>query len=192
MWRRTDDTNPSFGYAAEDVPEPENVTYTDYNDPLSFLKLPSDTPHIRTLSSNAWIAIGEEKFILECLGKGYIKIELVKDDAGQYFVRLNLVFSDLLLLENEPYWKATFTPAGMDKTTAYQLKINPFMRARKVCQAPSLDEAIKACDTYAKAKAVRGPMVKGYVALPSSGISFIFLIQIKAVEKCSMAKNSCQ
>ncbi|KAK0245542.1 P-loop containing nucleoside triphosphate hydrolase protein [Armillaria nabsnona] len=144
MRRRIDDTNPSFGYAAEDVPEPENVTYTDYNDPLSFLKLPSDTPHIRTLSSNAWIAIGEEKFILECLGKGYIKIELVKDDA-----------------ENEPYWKATFTPAGMDKTTAYQLKINPFMRARKVCQAPSLDEAIKACDTYAKAKAVRGPMVKG-------------------------------
>ncbi len=48
MRRRTDDTNPSFGYAAEDVPEPENVTYTDYNDPLSFLKLPSDTPHIRT------------------------------------------------------------------------------------------------------------------------------------------------
>ncbi|KAK0478204.1 P-loop containing nucleoside triphosphate hydrolase protein [Armillaria novae-zelandiae] len=143
LWRRSGDRNPSFCYAAEDVPEPERVTYIDYNDPLSFLKL-SDTPHIKTLSRNAWIAIGEEKFILECLGKGHIKVELVKDDA-----------------ENEPYWKAMFTPAGLDKTTAYQLKINPFMRARKVCQAPSLDEAIKASDTYAKTKAVRGPMVKG-------------------------------
>ena len=97
LWKRTDDTNRSFRYAADDVPEPEEVTYTDYNDPLSFLKLPSDTPHIRTLSSNAWIAIGEEKFILECLGKGYIKIELMKDDAGQCLLQLNLGLYDLFL-----------------------------------------------------------------------------------------------
>ncbi|KAK0208060.1 P-loop containing nucleoside triphosphate hydrolase protein [Desarmillaria ectypa] len=143
MERRVNDANTSYGYAAENVPKPETVTYVDYNDPLSFLKLPSDSPNVRNLSNNAWIAIGKEKFILECLGKGYIKIELVKEDDA------------------EPYWKAMFTPAGLDKTTAYQLKISPFMRARNVCKSSSLDEAIKACDTYAKAKAVRGPMAKG-------------------------------
>lgn len=146
MKRRTKDAISSAGYDAENIPNPDTVTYIDYDDPLSFLKLPSDSPHVRSLSNNAWIVIGEQKFILECLGQGFIKVELMKDleDA-----------------EKEPYWKATFTPASVDKTTAYQLKISPYMRPRKVCQSLSLDEAIKACDTYAKAKAVRGPMAKG-------------------------------
>ena len=47
--------------------------------------------------------------------------------------------------------------------TALGLKISPYQRSRKILTAHDLTEAIKGSDTYARTKAVPGPMALGYV-----------------------------
>ncbi|KAF9044602.1 P-loop containing nucleoside triphosphate hydrolase protein [Hymenopellis radicata] len=119
----------------DNVPAPKTVTYIDYDDPLSFLKMTeaaAEHPHISKLSKHTWIAIGEEKYILECLNKGHISVEFVPE--------------------------GTFHG---HRATAFALKVSPFMRSRKVLTALHLDEAIRGCDTYALNKVVHGPMALG-------------------------------
>ncbi|KAF8922613.1 P-loop containing nucleoside triphosphate hydrolase protein [Mucidula mucida] len=131
----------------DNVPAPKTVTYIDYDDPLSFLKMTkaaAEHPHISKLSKHSWFAIGEEKYILECLNKGHISVEFVPEDP-----------------EHGPHWAATYTPAALDRATAFALKVSPFMRTRKVLTALQLDEAIRGCDTYALKKVVHGPMALG-------------------------------
>ncbi|KAK7059006.1 putative ATP-dependent helicase IRC3 [Paramarasmius palmivorus] len=127
----------------DDVPTPTSVTYTDYEDPFSFVEDSSGAPHIAKISPHAWVGCGDDVYILECLGKGYIRVEPVIDN------------------EEGDHYKATFTPAALDKATAIGLKVSPFLRNRHVLKAHTLTEAIKGCDTYAKLKVVRGPMSLG-------------------------------
>ncbi len=67
---------------SEDNPSvPKTVTYIDYEDPLSFFKMTeaaAEQPHISVLSDHSWIAIGEDKYILECHPKGHICVEFVR------------------------------------------------------------------------------------------------------------------
>lgn len=49
----------------------------------------------------------------------------------------------------------------LDKHTASAFKMSPFMRSRKVLTAQNLGDAVRGCDTYAKAKVVFGPMALG-------------------------------
>uniref|UniRef100_A0A0W0F5M0 P-loop containing nucleoside triphosphate hydrolase protein n=1 Tax=Moniliophthora roreri TaxID=221103 RepID=A0A0W0F5M0_MONRR len=126
-----------------DVPAPTSVTYTDYDDPFSFVEDSSGAPHIAKLSPHTWVGCGDDVYVLECLGKGFIRIEPVVDEEGG------------------PYFKATFTPAAMDRATAAGLKVSPYLRTRNVLTAQSLEDAVKGCDTYAKSKVVRGPMALG-------------------------------
>jgi ATP-dependent helicase IRC3 len=37
---------------------------------------------VAKLSPNAWVGCGNDIYILECLGKGYIRIESVPADEG--------------------------------------------------------------------------------------------------------------
>ena len=69
----------------DDVPDPKSVTYIDYEDPWSFTHNSSGAPHIRKLSQNAWVGCGGDVYLLELLGKGYIRIEPVEaTDEGPY------------------------------------------------------------------------------------------------------------
>ncbi|EEB87480.1 hypothetical protein MPER_15156, partial [Moniliophthora perniciosa FA553] len=113
---------------------PTSVTYTAYDDPFSFVEDSSGAPHIAKLSPHTWVGCGDDVYVLECLGKGFIRIEPVVDE------------------ENGPYLKATFTPAAMDRATAAGLKVSPYLRTRAVLTAQSLEDAVKGCDTYAKSK----------------------------------------
>ncbi|CAK5280205.1 unnamed protein product [Mycena citricolor] len=127
-----------------DVPEPSSVTYRDDDDPFS---LPSDNSgasnsHIETLSRNAWVACGGDVYVLECMGKGYVRIEPYKDDA------------------EESCFRAYFSPA-IDKATAAALKIGPFLRGRDILTARELDHAVRGCDTYVTGKIVLGHMAVG-------------------------------
>ncbi len=63
-----------------DVPEPRSVTYIDYDNPFSLVNQNLGTsPHIAQLSKNAWVGCGDDIYVLECLGKGHVRIEPVPE-----------------------------------------------------------------------------------------------------------------
>lgn len=62
--------------------EPESVTYTDYENPFALVEDSSGAPHIAQLSKFAWVGCGEDIYILECLGKGHLKIDSVTEENG--------------------------------------------------------------------------------------------------------------
>lgn len=61
------------------VPDPKSVTYVDYDNPFVLVSQTTGTatPHILQLSRNAWVDCGEGIHVLECLGKGHIRVEPV-------------------------------------------------------------------------------------------------------------------
>lgn len=69
------DTMQSSPDYASDVPDPKSVTYVDHDDPFSLVDQSSGAPHIRTLSRHAWVGCGGDVYVLECMGKGFIRIE---------------------------------------------------------------------------------------------------------------------
>jgi len=79
----------SVGFAAEDenasleVPSPESVTYVDYDNPFAFIgECCGTTPIIHQLSPLAWVSVGGEIYILECVGAGFIRVEPLTDPEG--------------------------------------------------------------------------------------------------------------
>ncbi|KAL6309906.1 P-loop containing nucleoside triphosphate hydrolase protein [Sparassis latifolia] len=127
-----------------DIPDPKSVTYVDYEDPFALVDQSHGAPHIRKLSSHAWVGCGEDIYVLECLGKGHIRIEKTEGDE-----------------ENEILFQAHYTPPTLPMGTAFTLKISPFQRSRKILTATSLVEALRGCDTYARTKAVQGSLAMG-------------------------------
>ncbi len=129
-----------------DVPKPSSVTYVDYDDPWSLINDASGHPHISKLSQNAWVACGGDNYVLECLGKGYIKISpSVQTNGDSHFV-------------------AHYTPAIMKWSTAKAFGLpTRFRSKRDILIADTLDRALQGCDTYARTKVLFGPMQMGYV-----------------------------
>lgn len=66
---------------SDNVPDPTCVTYVDYEDPFAFVDNFSGAPHLSKLSPNAWVGCGNDIYILECLGKGYIRIEPMHEEG---------------------------------------------------------------------------------------------------------------
>lgn len=128
----------------DDVPEPKSVTYIDYNDPFSFVEQSYGAPHVQKLSHFAWVGCGDDVYVLECLGKGYIRIEPHRD-------------------ENDPetHYEAHYTPPTMTPQTAAMLKISPFQKSRKILSAKTLEDAIRGCDNFAKTNVMKGPLASG-------------------------------
>ncbi|KAI0669814.1 P-loop containing nucleoside triphosphate hydrolase protein [Trametes maxima] len=129
--------------SAGTIPEPKSVTYIDYDDPFVLADQASGDPNIRKLSQNAWVRCGEDIYILECLGKGYIRVEPAKD------------------AEDGAKFHAQYTPATLPTGTAYMLKISPFRRSQKILSAKTLADTIRGCDTYAEKKILKGSMARG-------------------------------
>ncbi|KAH9837204.1 P-loop containing nucleoside triphosphate hydrolase protein [Rhodofomes roseus] len=127
------------------VPNPKSITYVDYEDPFSFVDEAFGAPHIRKLSQFAWVGCGGDVYILECLGKGYIRIEKGQDESE----------------EEEPHFVAHYTPATLPMVTALMLKISPYQKSREILKAQTLAEAIRGAETYAIQKVVKGPTASG-------------------------------
>jgi ATP-dependent helicase IRC3 len=72
--------------SVQSIPEPSSVTYLDYNDPFAMVDSFSGAPHIPRLSPNAWVGCGSDIYVLECLGKGYIRIEPDTEGEGEYTI----------------------------------------------------------------------------------------------------------
>lgn len=130
------------------IPEPTFVTYLDYDDPFAMVDSFSGAPHISKLSPNAWVGCGSNIHVLECLGKGYVRIE--PNPEGE--------------IEGAGCFRATYTEATMHFSSARQLKVSPFMRKRLISTANTLSDALRACDTYATQKVLRGPLALGYAS----------------------------
>ncbi|KAF9229231.1 P-loop containing nucleoside triphosphate hydrolase protein [Gyrodon lividus] len=135
---------PANSDTRDDIPEPTSITYLDYDDPFALVNGFSGAPHISRLSPNAWVGCGNNIHVLECLGKGYMRIEPVPEDEG-----------------NPAHFRATYTEATMHASSAKQLRISPFMRKRLIMSAESLPDAIKGCDTYVTQKVFRGTLALG-------------------------------
>ena len=78
------------GFAAEDenasldIPSPESVTYVDYDDPFTFIgECCGTTPVVQQLSPLAWVSVGGETYVLECVGAGFIRVEPLADPEGE-------------------------------------------------------------------------------------------------------------
>lgn len=68
----------------DDIPDPKYITYVDYENPFALVDSCSGAPHVSKLSVNAWVGCGDDIYILECLGKGYIRVERVAADEGNF------------------------------------------------------------------------------------------------------------
>lgn len=78
-------SEPAMSRPVPDIPKPKHVSYTDYDDPLSI----TPNSHIARMSANAWVACGGDIYVLECLGKGYLKVTRNEDGKPSYpFLRL--------------------------------------------------------------------------------------------------------
>ena len=141
------------------IPEPSSVTYLDYDDPFAMVDSFSGAPHVPRLSPNAWVGCGSGIYVLECLGKGYIRIEPDTEDEGEYTIH---EVGAKNTHRNAACFRATYTEATMHFSSARRLKVSPFMRKRLVLTADTLSDALKGCDTYAVKKVLRGPLAVGY------------------------------
>ena len=144
----------------DDIPEPTSVTYIDHEDPFSLVSESSGAPHIAALSKHAWVGCGGDVYVLECLGKGYMRIEPVKAQQGMS-MHTERRFLLIVVLGDTPHFEGRFIPAVLDKITALSLHLSPFMRSRKVLTAANLSDAVRGCDTYVTSKVIRGPMSLG-------------------------------
>ena len=66
------------------IPDPTSITYLDYDDPFAMVDSFSGAPYISRLSPNAWVGCGSNIYVLECLGKGYIRIEPNLEGEGEF------------------------------------------------------------------------------------------------------------
>ncbi|KAI0094834.1 P-loop containing nucleoside triphosphate hydrolase protein [Irpex rosettiformis] len=127
------------------VPAPKSVTYIDYEDPFAFVHGYSGAPNAFTVSPYAWVGCGGDTYILDCLGKGWIKVEPFHD-----------------LKHPELNYRVTYTPAmPLPLHVTRSLKISPYQRSRHVLDATNLNEAFKGSDTYVKSKILSGQMLIG-------------------------------
>lgn len=59
------------------------TTCADYDDPFAFIEGRCGTPPaVHQFSPLAWVSVGEEMYILECFGEGFIRVEPLTDPKG--------------------------------------------------------------------------------------------------------------
>ncbi|KAH7883536.1 P-loop containing nucleoside triphosphate hydrolase protein [Phlebopus sp. FC_14] len=135
---------PAHLDSRDNIRDPTSITYIDYDDPFALVDKFSGAPHFSKLSPNAWVGCGKDLYVLECLGKGYIRVESITADE-----------------DTPAHFRATFTEATMHLPSAKHLKLSPYMRKRLITTAESLSDAVLACDTFVTHKVLRGPLSLG-------------------------------
>lgn len=164
------------GFAADDenasleVPSPESVTYVDYDNPFAFIgECCGTTPIIHQLSPLAWVSVGGETYILECVGAGFIRVEPLTSSEGEITTLTQVPRRLTQTSEPEANFQAYYIPATWDKATAKTFNLSPYLRPRRIMRAQGLEQAIRGSDLYVKSSVVKGPMFRGFVAVTLSG-----------------------
>ncbi|KAG9034116.1 hypothetical protein FRB95_013761 [Tulasnella sp. JGI-2019a] len=133
-------------------PKPKSVTYIDYDDPFSLAADATGSPHLTRLSPFAWVQCGPTIWVLDCLGRGFLKIQKAVGDGSP-------TEGGIAIAAGTTYFNATYTPA-IDRDER-AMGASPFMRKRRILTADTLDSAIRGCDTYATGKVVFGHLALG-------------------------------
>lgn len=74
--------DPSVVYDVDNVPDPTSVTYIDYDNPFELVKDTSGASHISRISRFSWVGCGNGIYVLECMGKGTVRIKPEVDNNG--------------------------------------------------------------------------------------------------------------
>ncbi|KAL5519063.1 IRC3 [Sanghuangporus vaninii] len=138
-----DDTSTQ-GFDSVAIPDPTSVTYIDYDNPFDLVQDGSGAPHVINISRFGWVGCGGDIYVLECMGKGYIKIEPGVDNDGERMLYAHYV-------QPIPEWELSNSPFRKAR----------FRRPRRILTARTLDEAIRGCDKYATSKVARGNLAFG-------------------------------
>lgn len=101
---------------------PKKVTFTQYDSVFDLISDASGEKHIRSMSRNAWVQIGQDRFILSGPTGTFLRIE--KTDSSQF------VAQEIRAL-----------PTGVSKS--------PFAAPRQLLRAATLADAVHGCDKYA-------------------------------------------
>lgn len=79
-----------------EVPQPLTVTYVDYDDPFSMVEDTSGAPNLFNLSPFAWVGCGGGVYVLDLMGKGFVRINTEREDGmGTSLLSLPNTISDL-------------------------------------------------------------------------------------------------
>lgn len=101
---------------------PRKVTFTEYDSVFDLISDTSGEKHIRSISQNAWVQVGPDRYVLTGPTGTYIRIEKAGD--------LGFVAQEVRAL-----------PAGLAKS--------PFAAPRELLRASTLADAVHGCDKYA-------------------------------------------
>ncbi|KAH7313047.1 DEAD/DEAH box helicase-like protein [Rhexocercosporidium sp. MPI-PUGE-AT-0058] len=112
---------------------PATVTFTDYDSVFDLIEDTSGEKHIRQLSPNAWVCVGQDRYILTNSSGSYIKLDAVVDEKT-----------------HDKSYVVTETVA-LDRSGS-GAKQQPFMRPRQIAKALTVSDAIHAADTFAQSK----------------------------------------
>ncbi|KZT37431.1 P-loop containing nucleoside triphosphate hydrolase protein [Sistotremastrum suecicum HHB10207 ss-3] len=130
-----------------EVPDPDYVSYIDYDDPFLLINEKLQSPHITTLSPFAWVDCGDHHYVLECLGKGFLKIEPFVETEGQ---------------DQDDHLSATYIAyfTGINQAKNYA---SPYRTKYKILTAASLSDAVRGCDTYVRNKIGPGDLFQMFL-----------------------------
>jgi len=104
---------------------PGNISFTDYDSVHDLIADTSSDQYIRNLSPNAWVGVGEGKYILTTNSGNYLLIEPADQEEGSYKAKY--------------YWKL---PADRKVKS-------PYGTPRTVAEGDSFEHVVHAADTYA-------------------------------------------
>ena len=76
-----EDIGSQRGAVTGNIPSPRAVKYIDHEDPFILVDQGSGDPNLRQFTRNAWVSCGGGVYVLECLGKGYIRITPLEEEG---------------------------------------------------------------------------------------------------------------
>ncbi|KZV93999.1 P-loop containing nucleoside triphosphate hydrolase protein [Exidia glandulosa HHB12029] len=119
-----------------DIAGQKSITYQDYESPFALAADSSGAPHISELSSHAWCGVSDDIYVLQCLAKGFIRIQPI-------------VGGDLL------YGKPSYVAVYIATNTSSNA---PHIKAHRILTAANLADAVRGADQYAKNRVCPGRM----------------------------------
>ena len=161
-----EDTSETPSAGEIDIQSPKTVTFVDYDNPFELAEDASGIPPTRQLSRNAWVRCGSDTYVLECLGKGFVRIEKVK--AGGEYSGFRWSSDWLSLIHSLNPGKLLFAARFVQVAPDWGSK-RPFdkllhRRPRQFLTVDTLELAIRGSDTFVAHNILKGHLSYAYVA----------------------------
>ena len=106
---------------------PRKVVFTDYDSVFDLISDTSGEKHIRSISQNAWVQAGQDRYVLSGPTGTYLRLETAEtsDPTSKVFTA----------------WEVRALPPGVSKS--------PFAAPREILTATTFENAVHGCDKYA-------------------------------------------